>query len=138
MKNIPIPVWLISIYFGSTAVYGLVVYLLAIFGINTDNAELAANLSTYSFFEFTLIISRQILVLIFCFFLLRLKKQALNIALVVLLIDVISLVWFTIKNDIISSVGWLVYLIASVVLVLGVWGIVCIYTQKLNKKLVLS
>jgi len=137
MKNIPIPVWIITLYFGLTSLLGLFTYSSYLLGFGSDNPQLIAVFSSYGAFDYILIILKQILVISGCYFLFRLKKQAVLVFLAVLIVAAVSLVWFSFKTDVIANTGWLTFLIVNVGIGLGLWGAVLLYSKKLIKKGVL-
>jgi len=116
---------------------GLYTYTSHLLGFGSNNPQLMAAFSSYGVIDYLIIILKQILVLAGCYFLFRLKKQAELVFSAVLAIATISLVWFSLKGDVIASIGWLTFLIANVGIGLGLWVAILFYSKKLIKKGVL-
>ena len=138
MKNIPIPVWLITLYFGLTSAWGCYVYLGYLLGIENSNTALNTMLSNYGFFDYLIIFTKLATTITACILLFLLRKMALMFFVGVLVAAIISLVWFSIKNNAIAMVGITTFLIVNVVIGIGIWVAICFYVNNLVKKNVLN
>lgn len=138
MKRIPIPVWLITLYFGLTSVWGFYVYLSYLLGIKNSNAALNTMLSNYGIFDYLVIFTKLAITIAACILLFLLKRVALKFFIAVLVINITSLAWFSIKNNAIEMVGITTFLIVNMAIGVGVWVAVCFYVNSLIKKSVLN
>jgi hypothetical protein len=138
MKRIPIPVWLITLYFGLTSIWGFYVYLSYLLGIKNPNAALNTMLSNYGVVDYLVIFTKLAITITACILLFLIKRVALIFFISVLAITIASLAWFSIKNNVIEMVGITTFLIVNVAIGVGVWVAVCFYVNSLIKKGVLN
>ncbi|WP_331343891.1 hypothetical protein [Cellvibrio sp. UBA7661] len=138
MKSIPIPVWLICLYFGLSAAWGFYVYISYLLGIENSNSELNVILETYMFFDYAVIFTKLTITISACILLFLLKKVALYFFYAKVVIAITSVAWFWQKTDVIESIGIATFLIVNVAMGVGVWVAVCFYVHNLIKKGVLN
>ncbi|MDG9926996.1 MULTISPECIES: hypothetical protein [unclassified Pseudomonas] len=131
MKGIPIPVWILTVYFLAGSIFILFVYFAYLLTGHGGSFMLDTAASNYGVIEYGLVLGKQFLVIVAAVFLFRLKKLALKLFLTVLLVVVVSLGWFSFKAGTAEYAG--LAALVNMAIGLGFWSAVCVYVRRLVK-----
>lgn len=138
MKRIPVPVWVISLYFGTTAIWAIFSYTRYLLTGEFMWGYAGLRLSSYGMAEWLLIYLHQFIAIIFCVLLLRMSKLALDAVMISIIISLISLGWFLYRTEFKSSVEFYGFVLGAGLFGIGLWGTVAIYVHNLVQKQVLK
>lgn len=137
MNKQPIPVWIITIYFGVSSLWGLWLYLSALLGVPGIPVEVASQFENYGSLDFGLLIFQHILTLVVCFFLFALKKVSLQLIAFTAAYLTISTIWFSTQPQVSGNLGVQAFLIVNLLFV-GVWIAIWFYARHLRARKVID
>ena len=137
MKERPIPVWIITIYFTIASLWGAWMYLCVLLGIPGLPPEVATEFAKYGLVELVLLVLQQVLTLAICISLFSLKKLAVPLIAALAVYLLFSTGWFALQADLTERLGTIVFVVVNLGAV-AMWGAIGWYAHRLGKRGILA